>query len=375
LVLLNAAGQSAGRLATAALIKRPAPWSREKAQAWYDRQPWLVGCNFLPSTAVNDVEMWQAETYDLATIDHELGLAESLGFNTIRVFLNFVVWQADPLGLKERIDDFLGIAARRGISVMPVLFDDCNFADHPAKAGPQPDPLPGIVNSQWVSSPPLAMVNDPAAWPDLERYTKDIVGAFGQDSRVIIWDIYNEPCNSKMGEKSQPLLEAAFAWARETRPIQPLTACAWIDYEFTAGQLAMGLSDIVSFHCYFLPDGFRRQIAVCRKFKRPLVCTEWLDRVHGNRIEDILPLLHDERIASYNWGFLAGRIQTYLSWESRPGMPEPVIWQHDLFRADGTPYSADEIRCFKSVIAKPAVPPHDQQEERNGDVRKLPTEK
>ena len=297
--------------------------------------------------------MWQEETYDPATIDRELGMAEDLGFNTIRVFLNYVVWQADRLGLKKRIDDFLAIAARRGISVMPVLFDDCNFANHIAKAGPQPDPLPGITNSQWVSSPPLAMVNDPAAWPDLERYIKDIVGAFGPDPRVILWDIYNEPGNSNMGEKSRPLLEAAFAWVREARPIQPLTVGAWIDYESTMSQLAMELSDIVSFHSYLPLDEFRKQIDICREFRRPLVCTEWLDRVHGNPVEAILPLLRDERIACYNWGFLAGRTQTYLSWESRPGMPEPVVWQHDLFRADGTPYSADEVRFIKTVIAKP----------------------
>ena len=198
----------------------------------------------------------------------------------------------------------------------------------------------------------LAMVNNPAAWPDLERYIKDIVGTFGQDPRVIVWDIYNEPCNSGLVEKSQPLLEAAFAWARELRPIQPLTACAWIDHECPVSQFIMELSDVISFHSYFVPEGFRQRIAICRRDGRPLLCTEWLDRVHGNTIEGILPLLHEERVAGYHWGLVNGRTQTHLSWESRPGMPDPVIWQHDLFRADGTPFSADEVRCFKSFIAK-----------------------
>jgi len=353
LVLINSAGQLAGRLATAPLITRPARWSREKAQAWYDGQPWLMGCNFLPSTAVNDVEMWMEETFDPATIDLELGLAGDIGLNSVRVFLNFVVWQADPGGLKKRIDDFLAIAAKRGISVMVVLLDDCNFADRVAKAEPQPAPLPGIANSQWVSSPPLAMVNDPAAWLDLERYVKDIVGSFGQDPRVIVWDIYNEPCNTAMVGKSRLLLEKAFAWAREVRPMQPLTACAWIDHECPVSQFIMGLSDIVSFHSYFAPEGFRRNIAICRKLGRPLLCTEWLDRGNGNTVEDILPMLHEGRIASYHWGLVNGRTQTHLSWASRPGMPEPARWQHDLFRADGTIYSADEIRLFKNVIARP----------------------
>ena len=128
-------------------------WTAAKANEWYGRQPWLVGCNFLPSTAVNDVEMWQKDTFDPATIDRELGWAKQLGFNSIRVFLNFVVWQDDAAGLKQRFDQFLGIAQKHGLLVMPILFDDCNFADRQARSGKQPDPEPGVHNSQWVSSP------------------------------------------------------------------------------------------------------------------------------------------------------------------------------------------------------------------------------
>jgi len=57
----------------------PERWSAEKANAWYDRLPWLVGCNFIPSTAVNQLEMWQAETFDADTIDRELGWAKGVG--------------------------------------------------------------------------------------------------------------------------------------------------------------------------------------------------------------------------------------------------------------------------------------------------------
>ena len=70
----------------------PGRWRAERVNAWYAQQPWLVGCHFLPSTAVNDVEMWQPDTFDEATIECEIGWAQSLGFNTVRVFLNSVVW-------------------------------------------------------------------------------------------------------------------------------------------------------------------------------------------------------------------------------------------------------------------------------------------
>ena len=188
---------------------RTARWPTEKAWQWYNARPWLVGCNFLPSTAVNDVEMWRKETFDATTIDRELGWAKQLGFNTVRVFLNFVVWREDAAGLKERFAEFLKIADRHGISVMPILLDDCNFAGRVAAAGKQPDPVPGVHNSQWVSSPPLAMVTQRSTWPPLEQYVKDLVGTFRQDRRIVVWDLYNEPGNG-MGARSQPLMEAAF---------------------------------------------------------------------------------------------------------------------------------------------------------------------
>ena len=113
-------------------------WTTEKAARWHEAQPWLVGCNLLPSTAVNDIEMWQAQSFDEACIARELGYAKALGYNTVRVFLNFVVWEADAKILKERFARFLGIAQKNGISVMPVLLDDCRFAGRVAAGGKQP---------------------------------------------------------------------------------------------------------------------------------------------------------------------------------------------------------------------------------------------
>ena len=317
----------------------PGPWPTERANAWYAQQPWLVGCNFLPSTAVNDVEMWQADSFDAATIERELGWARDLGFNSVRVFLNFVVWQADADGLKQRFDRFLAIADQRGVRAMPVLLDDCNFAGRVAAIGRQPDPVPGVHNSQWVSSPPLAMVTDQAAWQQLEHYVKDMVGAFANDRRVAVWDLYNEPGNSGLGAKSQPLMEAAFMWAREMNPSQPLTVGAWTDFQSPLSRRMMELSDVVSFHGYDGRGGIEAKLKTCGEYGRPVLCTEWLFRQGGNRFETMLPLFRDRRIGCYNWGLVAGRTQTYFHWGSPKGTPEPAVWQHDILRRDGTPYS------------------------------------
>src|SRR5271165_6401475 len=90
-------------------------WTAERASAWYEKQPWLVGCNFIPSNAVNQLEMWQAETFDPKTIDRELGWAEDLRLNTMRVFLHDLAWEADPIGFKKRVGQFLDIADKHKI--------------------------------------------------------------------------------------------------------------------------------------------------------------------------------------------------------------------------------------------------------------------
>jgi hypothetical protein len=334
----------------------PGQWTPDRAAAWYAKQPWLAGCNFLPSTAVNDIEMWEAETFDPQTMDRELGWARGLGFNTTRVFLNFVVWKSDAEGLKKRFREYLAIAERHGIVAMPVLFDDCNFAGRVAAAGKQPGPVPGVHNSQWVSSPPLAMVTDRAAWPELEKYVADMVAAFANDRRVVVWDLYNEPGNSGMGAKSQPLMEAAFAWARAQQPTQPLTVGAWNDFDGPLSRRMMELSDVVSFHGYDARRGIEAKLEICAGRERPVLCTEWLHRQGGNTIAAVLPLFRQRRVGCWNWGLVAGRTQTYYPWGSQPNTPPPKLWQHDLLHADGRPYDPAECETLRKIIAEKPSP-------------------
>jgi hypothetical protein len=328
-----------------------AQWTAERAEQWYAAQSWLVGCNFLPSSAVNDVEMWQRDTFDPNIIDRELGWARDLGFNTVRVFLNYVVWQDDPAGLKQRFAEFLSIADRHGILVMPILFDDCNFAGRVAANGKQPDPVPGVHNSQWVSSPPLAMVTDRTAWPSLEQYVKDLVRTFANDRRVVIWDLYNEPGNGP-GEQSRPLMEAAFTWAREVGPCQPLTTGAWTDFDSPFSQRMMELSDVVSFHGYDPVPGMETKLKICAAYGRPVLCTEWLVRRGGNTIERLLPVFRERKIGCWCWGLVEGRTQTYFPWGSPPNAPKPTQWQHDILRADGTPYREREAQFIRVLTGR-----------------------
>ena len=347
--LLWLLGSLAGVRAQMQRADSPYRWPETRAWRWYEQVGPVRGCNYLPRTAVNTTEMWQAGTFDPNTIDQELGWAHDAGYNSIRVFIQYLVWKDDPNGLKDRIDRFLAIADRHKISTMPVLFCDCSFAGKEPYLGRQDDPVPGVHNSGWTPSPGLKRVTDETARPDLERYVKDIVATFARDRRILVWDLYNEPGNSGMGKKSLPLVEAAFGWARQVHPKQPLTVAAWSDFRGPMSKRLFELSDVVSIHAYDGLAGVIGKINICKDYGRPILCTECLRRqIPDNNFAVLLPLFARNRIGWYNWGLVAGRTQTYMHWGSAKGSPVPKIWQHDIFHADGRPYDPNEVGLIRN---------------------------
>jgi len=324
-------------------------WTAEKANGWYKKQPWLIGCNFIPSTAINELEMWQAESFDKATIDRELTWANGLGMNLVRVFLHIIPWQTDAQGFKSRINDFLAIADRHHIKTMFVLFDDCWNPD--PKPGKQPDPKPGIHNSGWMQCPGKQMHTDSSTWGQLEGYTRDILSSFKNDSRILIWDLYNEPGNSQYGNSSLILLKKVFQWAWSVRPSQPLTAGIWFDDKsFNDWQLAN--SDIISFHNYNPADDLEKEIIGLNKRGKPLICSEYMARTRNSRFATHLPIFKKYKVAAINWGFVSGKTNTIYQWDTPvPDGSEPKTWFHDIYRKDGTPFEEKEVEVIRQLTA------------------------
>jgi endo-1,4-beta-mannosidase len=323
-------------------------WSKKKAWDWYSMQPWIVGCNYIPSTAGNQIEMWRGESFDIETIGRELGWAEGLGFNTVRVYLHDLVWQADPEGLKKRMDIFLDSAAQNRIRPIFVFFDDC-WNQEP-RLGKQPDPKPGVHNSIWVQSPGTRVVKDSSGWGRLSKYVKDVVSHFRSDERILLWDLYNEPGNNKLGESSFKLLMEVFKWAREVGPTQPLSVGVWFNNQ-VLNEFQLSASDIITFHNYNDAETLSEQIHTLEKYERPLICTEYMARSRGSRFETHLPIFRRERVGCINWGFVSGRSQTIYPWGSPEGSPEPMEWFHDILRRDGTPFDVGEVSTIKRMIA------------------------
>ena len=355
-------------------------WSAERANAWYAQEPFLVGSNYTPATAINELEMFQADSFDPKTIDKELALAEGIGMNTMRVFLHDLLWQDSP-GFTKRLDQFLAICDKHKIRPMLVLFDSC--WDPAPKLGKQHEPTPGIHNSGWVQSPGAAALKDSSQYPRLETYIKGVVGAFRNDKRILAWDMWNEPDNTNGNSYGKnhlktelpdsqkvaiitKLLPRVFQWARAAGPTQPLTSGVWVyrtpeDWRNPAKWSPMEKiqfedSDIITFHQYKKASDLQKVIPALRTLGRPIICTEYMARGVDSKFQTHLPIAKKEKIGMINWGFVAGKTQTFLPWDSwqKPYVKgrEPAVWFHEVFKQDGTPVDPAEIVAIKQATGK-----------------------
>jgi hypothetical protein len=348
-----------------------ARWPEQKANAWYAQQPWLVGSNYVPKSAINQLEMWQQATFDPDQIEKEFTWAEAMGMNTMRVFLHDLLWQQDAAGFQKRIDRFLAIASRHHIRPLFVLFDSC--WDPLPHLGPQHPPIPGVHNSGWVQSPGAAALGDANQYPRLKAYVHGLVGAFAKDERILAWDVWNEPGSDNAGSypkeelkdkmvRVTALLPQVFAWAREANPVQPLTSGVWAVDTSPDGanlgelqQIQLRESDIVTFHNYSWPEYFKSQVRWLKKYNRPVICTEYMARPAGSTFDTVLPIAKQERVGAINWGFVAGKTQTYLPWESWEHpyvLSQPPVWFHEVLHADGTPYRQAEVDLIRELTGK-----------------------
>ena len=340
------------------------PWTKEKANAWYSEKGWFLGCNYAPSTAVNQLEMWEPNTFDPVTIARELSWARGLGFNTLRVFLHHLLWEHDAEGFKQRMEQFLALASSQHLGVMFVIFDGV-WNPHP-KAGHR-ECLPGVHNSGWLQSPGVEILKDPRRYDELHDYVTGVIGHFANDPRVHSWDLFNEPDNlnpssyvnfepENKADLSLMLLKKTFGWARSVNPSQPLTAGVWKDEWCEAkvkplDRFMLNESDIITFHNYEGPEEMERRIKILQRFERPILCTEYMARGLNSTFQNILPILKKYDVGAYNWGFVAGKTQTMLPWDSWSTSydQEPSLWFHDIFHPDGKPYRDEEIEFIMTV--------------------------
>lgn len=341
-------------------------WTEAKATEWYSKQPWLVGANFLPSTAINELEMWQAETFDTATIAREFGWAASIGMNTMRIFLHDLAYKQDPEGFKKRIAIVLVIAARYNIRPLFVLFDSC--WDPFPHQGKQHEPAPYLHNSGWVQSPGADALKDTTQYPRLKKYVVDVVSFFSKDKRVLGWDVWNEPDNTNNSsygrfesydkvQQVSKLLQKVFVWTRSANPSQPITSGIWSGNWSDADSLKpiekimVEQSDIISFHNYDSGEEIEKRINWLQRYHRPVICTEYMSRGNGSTFEGSMPVAKKNKVAMFNWGLVSGKSQTIFPWDSwsKKYTTAPELWFHDIFFKDGKPYKQTEVDFITNI--------------------------
>ena len=349
-------------------------WSKEKAWNFWNNNPWMVGCNYVPALTPG-LSIWQEDTIEeiLPSVHKELQLMKEIGFNTVRMWLEFDIWYHERDKYLDRVDRVLTILDSYGIKLMPVIFNDCVPFGKPKDIS---IPYPKGKGS-WDKGYHGGHKDSPHVVPDglsygwirwdeeeqrtlCEQYIRDLAKRFKDDTRIIMWDLWNEPGNSKRNDMSIPYLRRTFEICREENVIQPLTAGVWtypqnygIDETLDVSpiqRVALDLSDIITFHNYDNLENVKNCIKALEKEGRPMANTEWLHRILGNTILEQLPLYYEKKIGSVHWGLVAGHGQFYLPWEwlknARPEL-DYTLWQHDIFKEDFTPYDNREIELFK----------------------------
>ena len=250
-----------------------------------------------------------------------------------------------------------------------MLFDSC-WEPNP-HLGPQHPPIPGVHNSGWVQSPGMERLLDRSKESELKAYVQGVVGAFANDPRILGWDIWNEPDNGNgtrfhedeaaKVKRVNELLPRVFAWAREEHPTQPLTSGLWIGNwsdpakESATAKIQIAESDVISFHNYGWPEDFEARIRELQPLGRPLICTEYMARGSGSTFDTILPVAKKYHVAAINWGFVAGKTQTYFpwdSWEHPYVLSQPTVWFHEVFRQNDTPYRQREVDLIRELTGR-----------------------
>lgn len=343
-------------------------WTAEEATEWYEAFPWIRGCNFIGSDCAGRIDMWQSYRSEehFATAERELALAEKIGFNSIRLLVEFDVWYQEHDAFTENLERYIALAASHGLSVVIALANEAAISRGEFSLKPLGEQSYALGYHQGR----LPLSPEQAAKPGIHplevepwkshylRMVREIVEKYRDDERVVMWNVYNEP-GIIIGERAIPLLSALFETVRACDPVQPLAADVW--HPVKGGEISnpidkvsFELSDVISFHSYTAYRWFVPQIEALKKLGRPIFLTEWLNRISHNDVAEIYPLLYLEKIACYCWGFVVGKTQTNEPWDSlwlqyeNGTHPELDFtkWQHDLFRPSLHPYDPHEIEII-----------------------------
>ena len=351
-------------------------WSKERAWEWYNNRPWIRGCNYMSASCANRVDQWQSLHFDkyLKETEAELKLMRELGYNSVRLILEYVVWEKEHDVFLKNFERYISLCNSYGISCMIVLANDCM----PPKT--ELWKMPSIGEQSYDigyhggrKHSQHGRHNAPAPHYYLdendsrEKYfemVREIVSLYKDDARILMWDLFNEPGNSNRRGITMPNLKRMLDEVRKINPSQPLTIGAWWCgddrcFNNEIDQFALESSDIITYHNYGKYEEHIQVIKYLKGLGRPIMNTEWLARCTGNTVFENFPLFYLENIGCYNWGFVAGKYQTYEPYEGhwqwynddKHADIDFTKWFHDLYRPSHRPYDPRETELISRLCA------------------------
>ena len=297
----------------------------------------LVGTNYTPAYAVNQVQFWHDFRPDV--VEKELAAAQAhFGISSLRVYLHNINFDEEKDLFLSNLEKFLKICEKHGIKPGFVFFDDCHrhsgiFLDKPT------NPVKGWHNGRWAACP-QDRDRDPKDVHKFKPYIQEVIRAHRTDKRILWWEIFNEP--SKL-EYSDQLRRAGYQWAKDVKPIQPVLNC-WNDNDVT---------DIVNAHNYrWNPTSWERQANA--NIKKGTVFTEAGARWYAPRPSngepcEVLHWLEGRRASGkstpgvyLDWELMVGNSNCRWYWGTSPDSPEPTMPWCGLMWPDATPVSLAE---------------------------------
>jgi hypothetical protein len=263
---------------------------------------WMHGVNYTPSYAATDVETWLE--YDPEVIDRELGYAERIGVNCLRVFLQSLVYEHAPDEFLQRFDHFVTTADRHGLKVMPILFDSC-FGVSPS------------LESQhmWVANPgPDRMSRE--HFEALDAYARAVVTPYVGDERIALWDVMNEPTATVLSltEEGKAQIWAFVAhYCELVQKIDPSHAVT-VGVAGHDNSNVADLVDVLSCHSYASTrEKFREALSTtqsqARAAGKPWIVSECCAPGWGNPYEMVLPELREFKAGHTCWELMIGKNQ------------------------------------------------------------------
>lgn len=308
----------------------------------YPDYKWLRGFNVIPSWGARIEEAWW--NYDPQQFRKEVALARQCHANTIRLWIEFTAWMADPVKVSAAFFDAIEAIDACGMKTMPCLFNRWHDA-------------------RWDYGGTYNETLERDLSP-LVEYVRALVQPLAADPRILLWDVCNEPAVCQLND---PAAGYEYRWlalmcdtVRQCGAVQPVTigthqgGCNM--------EIYAPLCDVLCCHPYGRsPEQLTEMLTVCgdvqRRHGKPMLSNETVpggldDFRRAECAKWTIRQMEDAGYGWMGWGMREGRaISTRRDRFDGNGIDSEGF--HAWFTRDGRLREGLEFLCEPPRFAPP----------------------